>query len=232
MVEEYITQVSDEIKERVTKKHSQEISRTESRILGASSKLDEFLLNPKARTSSVAVPGTSRNNNLQNWKTTEDFFIGDPCPEVKFSACHTINLNDSDEEETHYLVTGVEEENPYCYRGTSSGKNKKERFTSQPQFRSKNTPGTIEADQILLVLQQLTTNNNSANFNSNSNINRILKLPKSLRTTKPTFDGKLEIFELFEGLFQTSLKIHNQLPEEDKISYLHSLMCGDALHTF
>ena len=48
----------------------------------------------------------------------------------------------------------------------------------------------------------------------------------------PTFDGKSEKFELFEDLFQTSLKIHNQLTEEDKIHYIHSLMRGDALQTF
>ena len=48
----------------------------------------------------------------------------------------------------------------------------------------------------------------------------------------PTFDGKPEKFELFEDLFQTSLKIHNQLTEEDKINYFHSLMRGDALQTF
>ena len=45
----------------------------------------------------------------------------------------------------------------------------------------------------------------------------------------PTFDGKSEKFELFEDLFQTSLKIHSQLTEEDKIYYFHSLMRGDAL---
>ena len=39
-------------------------------------------------------------------------------------------------------------------------------------------------------------------------------------------------FELFEDLFQTSLKIHNQLTEEDKRNYFHSLMRGDALQTF
>ena len=39
-------------------------------------------------------------------------------------------------------------------------------------------------------------------------------------------------FELFEDLFQTSLKIHNQLTEEDKINYFRSLMRGDALQTF
>ena len=93
-----------------------------------------------------------------------------------------------------------------------------------------NTPATIEADQILLALQQLATNSNSANVNNNSN--RFSKLPKSLTTTMLTFDGKSEKNELFEDLFQTSLKIHNQLTEEDKINYFHSLMRGDALQTF
>ena len=45
MTEDYITQVSEEIEGRVTKKLSQELSRTESRIFGVLSKLDEFLLN-------------------------------------------------------------------------------------------------------------------------------------------------------------------------------------------
>ena len=40
MTEEYITQMSEEIEWRITKKPSQEFSRTESRILGALSKLD------------------------------------------------------------------------------------------------------------------------------------------------------------------------------------------------
>ena len=47
----------------------------------------------------------------------------------------------------------------------------------------------------------------------------------------PTFDGKSEKFELFEDQFQTNLKIHNQLTEEDKINYFHSLIRGDALQT-
>ena len=50
MAEEYITQVSEEIEERVTKKLSQEFSRTESRVFGALSKFDEFLLNPQVGT--------------------------------------------------------------------------------------------------------------------------------------------------------------------------------------
>ena len=103
-----------------------------------------------------------------------------------------------------HMMTATQEEIPYCSRTTSSDKQKKARSTSQPQFRSENTPATIEADRILLALQQLATNSNSANFNNN--ISRISKLPKSLTTTMPTFDGKSEKFELFEDLFQTSLK--------------------------
>ena len=102
MTEEYITQVSEKIEGRVTKKLSLEFSRTETRILGALSKLDEFLLNPQVWTSSVAVTGTSRNNNSENLEPTGDHSLDNPCPEVLFSACHASNLNDSDQEETHH----------------------------------------------------------------------------------------------------------------------------------
>ena len=129
-----------------------------------------------------------------------------------------------------HMMTATQEEIPYCSPTTSSGKQKKARSTSQPQFGSQNTPATIEADQILLALQQLATSSNLANFNNN--ISRILKLPKSLTTKMPQFDGKSEKFELFEDLCQTSLKIHNQLTEEDKKNYFSSLMRGDALQTF
>ena len=80
--EEYITQVSEEIESRVTKKLSQEFSRTESRILGAPSKLDEFLLNPQIRTHSETVPGTFRNTNAENQETNEDDSQSDPHPKA------------------------------------------------------------------------------------------------------------------------------------------------------
>ena len=76
--EESITQVSEEIEGRVTKKLSQEFSRIESRILGALSKLDEFLLNPQIRTHSETVPGTFRNTNVENQGTNEDESQSDP----------------------------------------------------------------------------------------------------------------------------------------------------------
>ena len=86
LTQDYISQVSEEIEGRVTKKLSKEFSRTESRILGALSKLDEFLLNPQVRTCSVAVPGTSRSSNLENQGTNKDRPSDDPGPEVEFSS--------------------------------------------------------------------------------------------------------------------------------------------------
>ena len=91
LAQDYISQVSEEIVGRVTKKLSKEFSRTESRILGALSNFDEFLLNPQVRTCSVAVPGTSRNSSSE--KPTGDRSLDDPCPEVGFSSHHSGNLN-------------------------------------------------------------------------------------------------------------------------------------------
>ena len=85
------------------------------------------------------------------------------------------------------MVTGVHEEVTYCSHSTSSGKQKRNRSTGQPQFRSENTPATNEADQILLPLQQLANNSTSANFRNNNN--SISQMPKSLTTTMLTFDG-------------------------------------------
>ena len=52
------------------------------------------------------------------------------------------------------MVREVHEEVTYCSPSTSSGKQKKNRSTNQLQFRTENSPATIEADQVLLALQQ------------------------------------------------------------------------------
>ena len=80
--EEHIAQLSEEIEGRVIKKLSQEFSRTESRILCALSKLDEFLLNQQIRTHSETVPGALRNTNMENQGTNEDDSQSDPHPEA------------------------------------------------------------------------------------------------------------------------------------------------------
>ena len=99
MAQEYICPVSEEIEGRVSKKLLKEFSRTESRILGALSNLDEFLLNPQVRTCCVAVPGTSRNSNSGNRETNGDRSPSDPCPEAVFSTYHSRNLNSPEVEE-------------------------------------------------------------------------------------------------------------------------------------
>ena len=97
--EEYITQVSEEIEGTVTEKMSQEFSRTESRILGALSKIDGFPQNPQVRTCSVAVPGTSRNSDSENREPTRDRSLNDLCPELVRSSHHSGHPNSSEVEE-------------------------------------------------------------------------------------------------------------------------------------
>ena len=95
--EEYNTQVSEEIEGRVSKKLSQEFSRTESRILGALTKLDEFLSNQQMRTHFETVPGTFQNTNVENQGTNEDDSQSDPHPEAGiFRGQTTQNLGPKD----------------------------------------------------------------------------------------------------------------------------------------
>ena len=236
--EDYITQFSEEIDGTVTKRMSKEFSSTENRILGALAQLDDFLMNPLLPGYSGTTPEPTRNAINTSQRTNEDDSQNDPHPEA--GLFHGQMTQNSGPEDDHDMVTGATETNrnrydmvtgateqignchvmtefpeevTNCSPSTSTGKQKKNRSASQAQFRSVKTHATIEVDQILLAPQQLANNNNSANFHNN--VNRVSKLPTSLSTTMPTFDWKFEKFELFEDLFQTSLKLHNQLTEDD-----------------
>ena len=94
--QDYISQVSEEIEGRVTKKLSKEFNKTESRILGALSKLDEFILNPQVRTCSVAAHGTSRNSNSENREIHGNRSSNDPYPEGGFFPHHSGQLKSSE----------------------------------------------------------------------------------------------------------------------------------------
>ena len=111
--EEYITKVSEQIECRVTKILSQEFSRTKSRILGALSKLDEFLLNQQIWTHSGTVPATFRNTNVENQRTNEDDSQSDPHTEAGIF-CSQITQN-SGPEVAGDMVTGVQGEIGYGY---------------------------------------------------------------------------------------------------------------------
>ena len=118
LTQDYISQVSEEIEGRVTKKLSKEFSKTESRILNALSKLDEFLLNPQVRTCSVAVQGTSRNANSENREIHRDRSSDDPYPEAgyfphqsgQFSSPEAATNSHVVTENYPHMVTGSPEE--------------------------------------------------------------------------------------------------------------------------
>ena len=100
--EDSITQVSEEIEGRVTKKLSQEFSRTENRILGALARLDDFFMNPLHQGHSGTTPETSRNMYSMNQGTNEDDFQSNSHPEA--------GLLTSGGEDRHDMLTGVQRE--------------------------------------------------------------------------------------------------------------------------
>ena len=80
--EDYITQDSEEIEGRVTKRLSKEFSRTENRILGALARLDDFLMNPLLPGYSGATPEATWSASGNNQGTNEDDSQNDPHPEA------------------------------------------------------------------------------------------------------------------------------------------------------
>ena len=105
LTQDYISQVSEEIEGRVTKKLSKEFSKTESRILGALSKLDGFLLNPEVWTGFVAVQGTSGNANSENRETHGGRSSNDLYPEKGYFPHHSGQLNSPETETNSHMVT-------------------------------------------------------------------------------------------------------------------------------
>ena len=115
-------------------------------------------MNPLLQGHSGATPEASRNPLCTSQGTNEDNFQNDSHHEAGlFDGQITQN---SGPEETHDMVPGVQrererereresiyrhdmtgdhEEVTYCSPSTSSGKQKKNRSTSQPQFRGENT---------------------------------------------------------------------------------------------
>ena len=70
------------------KKLSHEFSETENCILGALSRLDEYLQNPQSRTRSRPVPESSRNSSREHQGTNEDASQHDPHPDVRVYLSH------------------------------------------------------------------------------------------------------------------------------------------------
>ena len=101
--EDYITQVSEEIEGKVTKKLSQKFSRTENRILGALARLDDFLMETLLQGHSGTTPEASRNVFSTNQGTNEHDSQSNPHPEAA-------GLLTSVREDRHDMATGVQRE--------------------------------------------------------------------------------------------------------------------------
>ena len=139
--------MSDKNEVGMTKKLSHGLSRTESRILGALSKLDEFFLNPQSRIHSGPVSEAFQNSN---WKTGNEW---GPLTEWSSSqsVCPSEPVITTSQPKRDALHGGRNSRSIACsFPGICSVKQKKGRSTSQPQFRSGNTPPAIETDQIFL----------------------------------------------------------------------------------
>ena len=106
--EDYITQVSEEIEGRVTKRVSKEFNRTENRILGALARLDNFLMNPLLPGGSGTTPEPSENALSISQGTNEDDSQNDPHPEA--GLFHGQMTQNSGPGEGLYMVTGVSEQ--------------------------------------------------------------------------------------------------------------------------
>ena len=96
MAQKNISRVSEEMEGRVTKKVLKGFSRTESRILGALSKFDEFLLYPQVPTFCVAIPRKSKNGDSENPEHTGGSFPKELCPQAMFFSHHSGNQNGSE----------------------------------------------------------------------------------------------------------------------------------------
>ena len=109
----YNSQVSEENEGRVTKKLSEKFNRTEIRILGALSRLDDFLLNALVQGHSRTAPETSRNSYGTNQRTNEDNSQSDPHPEASIFQSQTTqnsgpeNGHDSNVIETARKISNI-----------------------------------------------------------------------------------------------------------------------------
>ena len=106
--EDYVTQISEEIEGRVTKRLSKESSRTENRILGALASFDKFVIYPLLPGGSGTTPEPSRNALSISQGTNEDDSQNDPHPEA--GLFHGQMTQNSGPEGGHYMVTGVNEQ--------------------------------------------------------------------------------------------------------------------------
>ena len=149
--EEYITHLSQEIENRVTKKIFQEFSWAENKISSALLRFDKFLLNSQDLVQSGNDPESFRDTGTRNQEPCEDRSQNDHHLEVDDTENRFAHTVTPEPNASLYMVTGVQKEIPYSAPGTSSGKPKNVCSSSQPQIRICNSPAMVEADHNLFA---------------------------------------------------------------------------------
>ena len=109
--EDYLTQVSEEIEGRVTRRLSKEFSRTENRIIGALARLDDFLMNPLIQGHSGNAPETYGSAFHTSQGTNEDVSQSDSHPEAGIFKKQTTQNSGSDD--GHVMAAGNQKESLY-----------------------------------------------------------------------------------------------------------------------
>ena len=107
----------------MTKKLSQQVSGTESRILGALSRLDDFLQSPLIQGHCGTTPERSRITLGSNQGTNEEESRCKLHTEATISQSQ--NKRNTDPDDVSDMVTGIPKEITYCSPGTSSGTEEK-----------------------------------------------------------------------------------------------------------
>ena len=141
---DYITQVSEEIERRVTKRLSKKFSRTENRILGALARLDDFLTNPLLQGHSGTTPEPSRNALNTSQGTNEDGSQNDPRPEA--GLFHAQMTQNSGPEKDYDMVTGATDTNRNSYDmvtgATETNRNRHDMVTGVQRERERESAAT------------------------------------------------------------------------------------------
>ena len=154
--------------------------------------------------------------------------------------------------QTHHMVTGPSNPNHHMVTGQTAQPNQFPDFLTgrivtprnPPSHQNQNLSTQVSQDNILPVVEQTPRNQNS---DANHSINRLVdaiagittqQRPQAATLLKPVstntliFDDKNEIFELFEDLFHTMLKMQPEMTEAMKINHFHAHLRKEALQTF
>ena len=199
--------------------------------LNTTNENDETRQNIQHEVNELSVPGT----HFDRQPHTHHMVTG-------AKECHDILTRGSEEfRNTHHMVTGQTAQTNQ-FPEFLNGRIQAPRKPSSHQYQNLSTQ--VSQYNNLPVVEQTPR---KQNLDANNSINRLVdaiagittqQRPQAATMLKPVstntliFDGKNEIFELFEDLFHTMLKMQPEMTEAMKINHFHAHLQKEALQTF